>query len=331
MEVTSNITFDSANRQLSPFSGLLMGSMTSYGIVISAVSLAYIGTKLTLVDCFKAMLSISACINFVCTIMIATGLIIFVKNGYIFQVSECRLIAYPFLTMWSTLNMINLVSILRYLMSYLASQTRIMSSCMLMNFVLISFVVNYGFFPALGIILEKWNFKSMVTMCMDEGHYPSKPLLPVLGVTFKLILLCIIGLACDISLYFFIKRRNNVANNGGADIVPWKSTNQPQGKEDLVIPLRASFVSLMLILISLPVFGVVLLMLTSAALDDLVLWSFISFNIFLSSSMPGIVIIFTVKHHQKKNQIAVELQPPPGLQFHDQSESNEAAAATSSF
>ena len=70
---------------------------------------------------------------------------------------------------------------------------------------------------------EQFEYQNLIaTRCSDVKDRPKNVIFPAITILTHFTLICI-GLFCDISLYFFVKRQNWAQQNG-TSLVPWKST-----------------------------------------------------------------------------------------------------------
>ena len=139
---------------------------------------------------------------------------------------------------------------------------------------------------------------------------PKNLLLPLTTIIVHLSLIGF-GLFCDISLYYFIKQENWNQNQNGSTLVPWKSRN-PTLKDDVQVPLRATFVTSFLILCMLIISTSAMIFANQIGDENLIYFAanMLLFTIF---TLPMVLVIFTVK---RQNKVSVS-QPPQQLQFHE--------------
>lgn len=321
-QVAENITFDPKSDQMSLLSAWIFGTTSVLGFIVSTESLAYIYFKLKLNKYMKLILAITVGVNLLSSILNVIALMLFVTNGY-FTVWTCRLNAYSTVPLLTTINMLNSISILRYYMSHLASKTKILKASQAVIFIVFTIISNYGM--SIGVILwhEYFEGRSAVTMCMNEEHFPSQPTVGTLAL-FKIIMVVIYGLVCDISLFFFVKKSNKVEDIG-TKMVPWKTpSDATQAENDLQIPIRASILSSVFLLISGFLMIVVMILITkSSSPSELVYWCTGSFIIVSSCGAPVAMMVLTVKTQSQEKTKVSNAQPPQKLQFHEPSDDEE--------
>lgn len=138
-----NSTFEPQNEQLSMTSGVILTSVSIYGIIVSSGTLAYILKKLKLNQYIKILLSITVGANLLSSILNAVALLLFAKDGH-FTDTSCRLNVYSKIPLTHTINMLNMISILRYQMSWMASKSRVLKPWQASMFIGIAFASNYG-------------------------------------------------------------------------------------------------------------------------------------------------------------------------------------------
>lgn len=310
----SNLSFHEGSDQLSPASGIALALSSAYGMIMSLLSLIFIVLKLKLNKYFKVMLAVMVIANFICSSLVGISLLQFSMRGY-FLVEDCRLFSYPFVILISSPNMINIMSVLRYQISYMASEAKIIGDLTMAIIVTLVSVVNYGFTPFIVMLQEMREVKSAVTLCMNEDHYPNGLELVILALM-KIIILTIVGAFHDFRLYQFVKNRNQTSTQ--SNVVPWKSVDKGQAENDLEVPLRATVVSIVVFVISLIVWtsGVLIVATSGNQIQPAIG----IFAMLLANTLPMIVIFITISHQAKKAGAIAQAQPPAQLQFHDEDE-----------
>lgn len=207
-------------------------------------------------------------------------------------------------------------------MAKLASKTRILKLWQATTFIIATICSNYILFIVALAWQDYWMGRSAVSLCLKDDHAPSQPVVPILLAS-KITICVAFGFACDLSLYFFVRKRNKV-EPVGTKMVPWKSGNNVESEEDLYIPIRASVVSSLFMLFSVLIIGCGLALAirvpTGSSLDETFYWCFVSGVILTSCGAPVAMIFFTVKTQDKEKSKVNKSQPPQGLQFHEDSE-----------
>lgn len=319
--------------QLSLTAGIIFTTCVTYCFILSTMSLIYILFKLKLNKFLKILLIEITLVNSACTAIIIGSLILFAANGFAFSVSNCQLLGYPLHLTISTPNMLNVISIFRYYMSKLASKSRILSLKTGIFLVSLAFLINPMSNVMLLLLQDLFNYKSLVSNCLNETHVKAHPLIQLI-LALKAVSITIIGLYCDISLFFFIKKRNNQVNATNensapaAEMIPWKSSNSIQNEEDLQIPVKASLFSFAL---TCSIFFFAPLYIYLVSFDNSAnfsFWLIMSIHLILASTTPLIVIFFTIKQQDKEKKTVQSAQPPAQLQFHEESENLEAENET---
>ena len=112
------------------------------------------------------------------------------------------------------------------------------------------------------------------------------------------------GIFFDYKMMIFVKNRNRIEP---IQLIPWKSVDSSEKKTDMVVPIRATIISTIFMIsfcILIPIFRV---------LDNF--W-YITICIALCSITPlPLTVIFSIK---KTNAEIKVVQPPQGLQFHNE-------------
>lgn len=309
----SFITFEEGSDQISKAFSIGIGIFAVKGMIVSALTFAYIVVKLKLNKYIKAILAIMTIVNFICSFLVALGLLLFYKNGCILNVFECQLITYSMVMMLQTLNMMSLMSMLRLYMARLAAKTKLIKHYPALTFIITASIINYSFAPLVKGLMETQGEGTALNVCMNESLI--QPLYGRLLNVSKVCFFAIVGLYCDLSLYFFVKGRNKVQQQGSTtNIVPWKSL-VAKDEMDLHIPIRASIMSLILSLLLFGFFAISIKFFYEPNMDRN-LWPRALLGLLISNGIPLSLIMFAVN---EKKAIA-SAQPPQKLQFHEKDE-----------
>ena len=103
-------------------------------------------------------------------------------------------------------------------------------------------------------------------------------------------------------------------------LVPWSSGNKTpkhEKEDDLTIPVRATILSTVSFILVCALTPLVTLTFGRSDSDNYI-WFFVTVTSVVFNTMPVLMLCLTVKQHQKLKTLSV--QPPQGLQFHDNSE-----------
>jgi hypothetical protein len=313
--LAENITFDSEDDQLTMVSGVVFGTTNIASFIISFVTLSYITFKLKLNIYMKIILGITVGVNIISSILNLLALILFQINGF-FTIFECRLIGYSTIPLLATINMLNAISLLRYYMSHLASNARILKKWQAVIFIIAATFTSYGFAILTLIYQEYFQVKSAMTICLRETQFPSSPMMPIL-LFVKITIFAIIGLKCDLSLFTFMKNRIHDQNAVGSHLVPWKSAAPTDNKEenDLYIPIRASILSSVFMLVASILVAFSLIVALGSNQYVFFHWFVFSFIVVVSCGAPVAMIIFTIKSQKAGTMNEQQQQPPNELHF----------------
>ena len=107
-------------------------------------------------------------------------------------------------------------------------------------------------------------------------------------------------------MLIFVKKTNK---SEPMELVPWKSTNTVQNKKDLQVPLRATTMTLLFLLIYLALLSIIFK--SSETWDVIIGYA----HVITGLPLP-LMLIFTIKQ-KTSSQNVVSLQPPSNLQFHE--------------
>ena len=109
-------------------------------------------------------------------------------------------------------------------------------------------------------------------------------------------------------MFLFVKKRNSIEP---IQLVPWKSVALNDKKKDLEIPIKATIISSVYLILFF-IFSISYLIL------DNFWYFFVSVSLYYVVPLP-LLLVFTIKQKQtgKKN-----IQPPQKLQFHGDNFSN---------
>lgn len=202
-------------------------------------------------------------------------------------------------------------------MSHLASKTRLLKDWQAIVYILVMVSSSYGFVAGCMGWQEYSGLRNPVTLCLRQDQFQASPTMPILILT-KIIILSAVGLKCDLSLYKFMKNQVH-DQNAGTQMVPWKSGNGNQDETDLHIPIKASILStVFLILVSVLTVVSVVLLVTGEEQGELFHWIEKSSILAVSCGAPVAMIFFTVKAREQEAQGTSNAQPPAQLQFHDE-------------
>ena len=106
-------------------------------------------------------------------------------------------------------------------------------------------------------------------------------------------------------MLIFVKKTNK---SEPMELVPWKSTNTVQNKKDLQVPLRATTMTLLFLLIYLALLSIIF--------KSSETWDVIGYAHIITVLPLPLMLIFTIKQ-KTSSKNGVSLQPPSNLQFHE--------------
>ena len=105
----------------------------------------------------------------------------------------------------------------------------------------------YGLAPCLILLQHHIGLETHISICDGDRKRQRNWLIICIWLIF-LVGMTLVGLYCDKSLYDFVKKQHQSSNNQ-AQLVAWKSTNFSV-EEDLQVPIKATAMSLFLIVFS---------------------------------------------------------------------------------
>ena len=269
------------------------------GVITSVLSFLYIFLKLKLNRLIKGLLIVMAVQNGFGFIVIFISLIIMK-----YSVIACYpLVIGSIIGVWSNGVLTPMISMVKYYMTGKASKAQIANEKCIMIFLILGISFTYSVVIMAFIIVNTTAVPSYVSTCTGQEPTHSGP--PIVQVLFMgyTVLMLVLGLYCDISLYFFMKSRNVSQQS---NLVPWKSNAK---KEALSIPIIATAIGIVS-------FGIIFVY-SIASLRILFGYSHNNGIVGIISMLWAIcllpmLLIFTVKNKQK-----VDVQPPKQLQFHE--------------
>ena len=311
MPLPKSINFVSEKFQISD--DLKMKLTFTFALISSIICLVIVFWKLKLNCYIKSILIIMISIIILCSITFLISN--FLKSYYL----KCYFSSNAVIFLMATFPMGALISLLRYYSAHLASKTKIIQRYSAIPIIIFGTFVS--FFSPFGINLnDAMGYNSLLAHCHEkETLLPSNPIVPLIIAPIQILTL-ILGLLSDVKMYLFVRKRHNQINDGST-LVPWKKSSQNE-KEDLEIPIRATIISTILMIISSIIIGSLLV----SVYGDLTTESFSWILCLLGNSAaicPVVLVTFTFKRQKGIKPIP---QPPQGLHFHespDQHHSNE--------
>ena len=212
-----------------------------------------------------------------------------------------------------------LISLLRYYSAHLASKAKIIQRYSAIPIII--FGIFISFLAPFAINLNNaMGYDSLVAYCHEkETFLPSNPIVPLIIVPIYALIL-ILGLLSDMKMYLFVRKRHNQINDGST-LVPWKKSSENE-KEDLEIPIRATFISIILMIISYIIIGSLLVSVYGDFTTEFISWTLCLLGN-SAAICPVVLVSFTFKRQKEIKPIP---QPPQGLHFHespDRHHSNE--------
>ena len=183
-------------------------------------------------------------------------------------------------------------------MSRKASKVKLADPKIMEAIIIFGIIFQITFLVALICIQNFFNMTSEPIICSNLEHTVSikSPYASIIAVINHTAII-LFGLCCDISLYVFMKQRNN-------QIIPWTSN-----QDDPAIPMKATLVTMVSLIFEVLC---VPLCLTFWYSGKMLNWLGVIFGCFWMAGQVPALLIFTVKHQKKVEQ----KQPPRGLQFH---------------
>ena len=197
-------------------------------------------------------------------------------------------------------------------MAWKASNTQILKEQIIKRTIIIVTFLNY-----ISIYIPQFSFRvdnfpalnSCVNPAADVGSYSTTP--PIVPL-FCLLLVVVLGLIFDIKMLKFIKERNTVQPIG---LVPWRSVNSTDENQDIKVPLRATFISIIMLFFGVGCFSYYYYSFSYSSLNGEFNILELSFFAFLLIPMLPLILILTIK---QKVLNKTKAQPPRNLQFHDE-------------
>ena len=282
---------------------------TSLNMIISMFCLIYIALKLTLNKFIKAIFSILAIQNIICsTIMTICAVIMINLNERPYWTCQGLVIANFVLTRTQSV-MIPLISILRYAMASKATNSKIIQERYI-TFVMI-FSALFPYFNTCLNLMLNGGYSKLTYLCMDLplNDYQTPKLPFIINATLYVLLL---GSAIfnDYQMILFVKNRNQIQP---IQLVPWKIVDPKEKEKDMEVPLRTTIISSFMMLSFFIGFSLYL------ALDHFWPIPFIVTG-YCIIILP-LALFFSVKHtkNRKAKVQRPSLQPPQGLYFHNES------------
>ena len=312
--ISDNTTFNGNDTTVydqlyeSNFSPFLVVS-TVVSLISNIICSYFLIFKLTLNAYIKLIYYLMNCLNI--TIMIVqVGALSYILQTHEQTLLPCTLIFFSELSGFLfNLEMPSIISIIKFYMSWKASKTRIAKPIVIQSIII--FALIYFGLSMIGFITSIYYYKmrSAFTLCANRQDFNQDPYYSTPAGCHILIIL-LIGLISDISLYSLVEKRKISSTNGQAsNIIPWKVT---ANKEEAGIPKRTSLITfgtlVFFLIVVLPSFYFVILSKATG------MWfPVIMFTLWMGFQLP-FLLFFTIKH-QKEN--VVTKQPPKVLQFHD--------------
>ena len=306
-----NIYLNETNGEIeSNFKGFYyLAVFTSLNVIISTFCLIYIALKLTLNKFIKAIFSIMAIQNIICssTMTICAVIMISLNERPYWTCQSLVLANFALIRTQSV--MIPLISILRYAMASKATNSKIIQESYI-TFVMI-FCALFPYFNTCLNLMLNGGYSKLTYLCMElplnDYQMPKLPF--IINATLYVLLL---GSAIfnDYQMILFVKNRNQIKP---IQLVPWKIVGSEEKEKDMEVPLRTTIIS-----------------------SFMMLSFFIGFSLYLALDyfwpIPFIVtgyciiilplsLFFSVKHTKNKKAKVQRpsLQPPQGPHFHNES------------
>ena len=289
------------------------------GLTISLLCIIYIFWKLKLNQYMKLILIIYTFINTVTLVFRFTANIMYFRNDLKHTWLSCTIVSISRQILIMNIVQINCISIVRFYNANLATQARIARPTKVLSFI--------GLIPAIIVIVRPLlilqnissEFRSSVSDCLDL-KLPENPLATCqafVAVTFTF-LMNTCGLYCDIALYKLVKKRNQ-QTHPTSDTIPFK-TVAGNSNDDLHIPIRATLLSLLSLILGLLMFALFIYIDNSSG-SSKQLETFSLTSVFLPC-LPLLIIYFTIKSKKTMTQNISGLSQngqhqAVGLQFHE--------------
>ena len=298
----SNISLSETNNEieLEAKGNYCLAVITSINVIVSIICLLYITLKLLLNKFIKTILCIMAIQNILSSTILTianTFMIVFNDQSYI----TCQSIySSLFVQFRSISTMTALISIIRYVMVSKASNARVIQK----NHITFS-IFFCALFPYLNGCIKLMIGGKLVHLCMDLPFDDIEELTLLDRFNGSLFFLSLgSGIFFDHKMMVFVKNRNRIEP---IQLIPWKLVDSSEKETDMVVPIRATIISTIFMIsfcILIPIFRV---------LDNF--W-YITICIALCSITPlPLTVIFSIKKTNAEKKV---VQPPQGLQFHNE-------------
>ena len=301
---TNNET-DSNSEGLSYLVYLIVFTLSN--VIMSAFCLFYIAMKLTLNKFIKAIFSIMAIQNIICSTILT---IIICLNNRSYWACQGFDMATFVLTRSQSV-MIPLISVLRYTMASKARNSKIIQQRYI-TYVLI-FCALFPYFNAYLNLMLNGGYSKLTYLCMELPVHDYKlAKLPLIINTALYVVLLGSGVFFDVQMILLVKKQNQTQP---IQLVPWKIVDPQEKEKDMEVPLRTTIISSIIMLKFFIGFSLYL------ALD--LFWP-IPFIVtgYCIITLP-LTLFFSVKHTKSKKAKVQRpsLQPPQGPHFHNENSS----------
>ena len=202
-------------------------------------------------------------------------------------------------------------------MALRASQTRIIEEKYLIAFIFAGTLVHYGIMLIfIGIQKDSGFFEK----CINDVENIEQAIESFWGWHWHFLLsaifitIAVSGLFCDIKMLLFVKSQNKTQP---AQLVPWKSVCQKNVDDDQKVPVRATMISTISLILFLMLRILERVLSSSQVIEEYYFWMLSEFILLFAALNMPVMLMLTIKH--KKNSLIVQLnQPPQKLQFHDE-------------
>ena len=149
-------------------------------------------------------------VNFAASLAFFSAAILVIKAGYVQNLVSCRLLVYSVGTsLAGNVLMTPFISMLRLYMGILAAKAKLARWYKVLPTLLTFSLVSYSIWPAFLQLTELSEARSGITNCMSQQR-PNKMMPLKFFMAFYVFTDILIGLFCDSSLYYFVKRRQEV-------------------------------------------------------------------------------------------------------------------------
>ena len=292
-----------------------MTSGTILGAILALVSLFYVSIHLRINSLIKAIFYFIAIQNLLCfTVMLTAEIIIYTNQEQ--NIITCSLLCYTISLTSSTDSMLTtLISVLRFHMAWKASNAKIAKKGILTAAIFCTILAHYFFIFLIFFSHVYFRTQSEIAWCANE-FYDIHTEFPISHIIYfiEAVVILFIGLYSDISLYLFIKKRNQ--NSKESKLVSWKTSIE---EEKLGVPIRATLVTTITMIISSVVIPISL---SFDYFGKYTIWIGLTLGVFWTAFHLPCLLIFTVNHKKKETSIR-RIQPPKCLQFHASVKENE--------